>query len=933
MKQQNPPSYPIPSSVYRLQLSANFPLKKVRKILPYLRDLGVQAIYFSPYFKAYSEHGYDVTDPNALNPQLGTLEEFYLMCKEMKALGLMHIADVVPNHMGLKGGQNFWWQDVLENGPYSEFAFFFDINWSPEKRELQDRVLLPILGDSYGKTLENQEITLTFEGGRFLLHYSDFLLPVALHSYAMVLENELDQLKNSFNVNDPEWKEFYELIELYRFFPVTIQERAVKKEEGKERLLHLYKNSRRIRQHLVHQISLFNGKKRNTPSFDLLHKFLEAQFYRLSYWRVASHEINYRRFFNVNELVSIRIEEERVLENHHLWIFQLLEKGIVDGIRIDHPDGLYDPMLYFATLRKKKPVFTVVEKILEWKEKLPKDWDVDGTVGYEFINLLSGLFIMQENESAITEAYESFIGQKVDFEKILYDSKKFFTNHEMVSDVEALGLKLDRLSETSREYRDFTRHELTQALAEVIACFPVYRSYIQPSGTVSKRDKHYIRQAIQEAKKHARELEPSIFDFIENVLLLKAKIRPDEEGAYREFVLRFQQLTAPIMAKGLEDTSFYIYNRLISLNEVGGSPPKFGHSLNEFHTHNKEKKDKWPYGFLASSSHDTKRSEDVRMRLQVLSEIPEKWNLEVRKWSAYNSKFRQETFDLNTEYFIYQTLLGVWPTTPFKKGQYEIFCERVWKTVLKSIREAKQKTSWMYPNPAYEEAVKHFYFSILTNGHSHAFLYPFFSFVKMIDRYGSWNSLSQAALKIGAPGVVDIYQENERLTYKLVDPDNRSTVPFDLMKKKLKLTQKEKIDQLFASQDLSQVKLMLHKKALHFRNSHPDLFLEGEYIPLKTRGARKDNLIAFMRKYENKILIVLAGRFFTQLAAADWDVPLGLHAWGNTEIILPTDWKQTTLTDLFTEQTPSTKKRGSTSFLSAAQVFNFLPFSYLYVEV
>jgi len=931
MKPLNYNDLRIPTSVYRLQLSADFPLSKARKLLPYLKALGVEAVYCSPYYKAYSAHGYDITDPNTFNPLLGTLDDFKAFCADLKKLGLMHIADVVPNHMGIKGGQNIWWQDVLENGPYSEYAAFFDINWSPDKKELQDRVLLPILGSSYAKVLENQEIKLFYQEGKFFLRcYSEYILPIAPHSYALILANEMEKLKEIYKEGDPEWKAFQELIELYRFYPVATQERFVKKEEAREKLHTFFKRSRILRTHILQQIFLFNGKRKKTESFDLLNKLLEAQYYRLSFWRVATHEINYRRFFNVNELVSIRIEEEGVLESHHKWVFDLIRTNQIQGLRIDHPDGLYDPITYFERLRFRAKIFTITEKILERKEKLPEEWDVEGTVGYEYLNILGGVFIDQANEKALTEVYEEFIGHKLDFDEILYDSKKYFTDFEMVSDVEALGLKLDHLSETSWEYRDFTRHDLTNALAEVIACFPVYRSYIRPKGEITKRDYRYISIAIQKAKKRARFLDSSIFDFIEKVLLSKAHIRPDEKAAYREFVLRFQQLTAPIMAKGLEDTAFYIYNRLISLNEVGGSPPHFGHSLGDFHTHNREKKEKWPYGFLATSSHDTKRSEDVRMRLHVLSEMPERWGLEVRKWSLINNKHKKGNLSFNVEYYIYQTLLGVWPTFPFKQETYEAFCERIWQLILKSLREAKQWTSWLFPNLEYEEDVKSFFFAILGGGNKSRFMKEFLAFHRLIHRYGSWNSFSQTVLKLASPGVVDIYQGNELLTYKLVDPDNRAPVDFDQNKKILSKLKNANIIQLFEKNDNAKVKFLLQTKGLHFRNEHKDLFLDGEYIPLKAHGSRKDNVIAFMRKTEGKILIVIASRFFSKLAPGGWEMPLGKYTWGDTEVILPKEWKKAALTDLFTEKKILIKKRGGASTIPLALVFEFLPFAFLY---
>lgn len=851
----------VPSSVYRFQLNADFPLKKAIKYLPYLKGLGVEGIYCSPFYDAYSSHGYDVTDPNRLNPQIGTPEEFTEFCQTLKKLGLKQIIDVVPNHMGFKGGKNKWWQDVLENGPHSPYASFFDIDWNPEKRELHDRVLLPILGSQYGRALENQEIKLHYEEGKFWVQYGDYPLPIAPQTYKMIVDN-----------------------------PEQVDKKDMQK-----------------------VLNLFNGKKRFPESFTPLDRLLEAQFYRVSYWRVASHEINYRRFFNIHELVAIRIEEKQVLEAHHKWLFELIEENHVQGLRIDHPDGLYDPVGYFEELRERYPIYTVVEKILDRKEQLPENWKVEGTVGYDYLNVLNGIFIDQSQERAFDAIYEEFLGGASDFEETIYQSKKLFAFYEMVSEVEALGLSLDRLSEQSREYRDFTRHDLTKALAEVIACFPVYRTYIAPEGKVSARDSRYLTKAIEKAKKRANDLDPSIFDFLEKLLHLKIK---NQQG-FREFVLRFQQLTAPMMAKGLEDTAFYIYNRFISLNEVGGDPPHFGYSVPNFHRFNQEKLKKWPLGFLASSTHDTKRSEDVRYRLNVLSEIPEQWRLEVKKWAKATSKHRGKGPSLNTEYFIYQLLLGVWPRHPLKKDEYQALSERLWEVILKSMREAKQETSWMFPDEDYEEAVRDYFFAILTPDKNNLFLKHFLSFQKQIDYFGALNSLSATVLKLASCGVVDIYQGNELLNYCLVDPDNRHPVDFELRKKELAAIKRADPEKLFASKNFSRLKGYLHWKALHFRCEHRMLFLEGKYIPLKVRGQKKDHVIAFLRLYENEALIVLAGRFFSSLG-------LG---WVDTEVLIPKEWSHVDWTEIFTGKAIQLRPHAR---LFIGDIFKQLPVGYIY---
>jgi (1->4)-alpha-D-glucan 1-alpha-D-glucosylmutase len=912
----------IPISVYRLQLSSEMTIKKAEKILPYLKALGIEAIYCSPYFQAYSTHGYDITDPNRFNSLLGTPKEFQDFFRAVKKHGMMHICDVVPNHMGIKGGQNQWWQDVLKNGPYSIFAPFFDINWNPEKRELQDRVLLPILDQSYGEVLNSHAISLSLKDGYFSAQYADYPLPIATHTYPMILEVGIEELQRTLSKDHPDLKEYMQLIEHFRQSFAATQERANQEIEGQRRLIELLNKSASLRDHIDKILSLFNGKHTKAISFDLFDKLLEKQFYRISYWRVAGHEINYRRFFNLSELISIKMEDDPVFEAHHAFLFQLISEGHIDGIRIDHPDGLYDPIQYFQKLRQRFSLLTIAEKILERKEKLPQEWEVDGTVGYEYLNVLNGLFVKRENEKIMGQIYENYTGDSLNFEDALYKAKKYFAEYEMASDVEALGLQLDRLSENSPEYRDLTRHDLTVAFAEVIAFFPVYRSYVRMQGAVSKRDAHLIKIAIQKAKAKRTDLDISIFDFLEKLLLVKWNKRRKGEEAYRDCVLRFQQLTAPIMAKGLEDTVCYTYNRLLSLNEVGGDPQHFGYSVGDFHAQNKEKQEFWPKGFLTTSTHDSKRSEDVRMRLNVLSEIPQQWELEVKKWALVNSKYKKGAPSLNTEYYIYQTLLGVWPRNRLRSSQHSALCERVWQMILKAMREAKQETSWRTPNHDYEEATREFVFAILS---SRTFMRLFTQFLALIDRYGAWNSLSQVVLKGGSPGIYEIYQGNELLIYHLSDPDNRTPVNFNHYQKELRAVQNISLEELFTQHDLSRFKMALQTCILHHRLQHKSLFLEGNYIPLTLRGSKKDHAVAYMRQKDNSMAIIVAARFYTSLASAEWDIPIGKHIWGNTELILP-EGEYPLMTDLFTKNLIQPSQT-----LPLTKLFTLFPFCLLYV--
>lgn len=771
-----------PSSAYRLQLNEEFPLSKAMQALDYITNLGIDAIYLSPIAKSHSSHGYDIVDSNVLNPKLGSEQELEDFFAHAHALGLKIILDVVPNHMGICGG-NLWWEDVLKYGEKSKYASFFDIEWNPEKLELKGRILLPILGDSYGAVLEREQIHLDRE--KKCLTYGEYELPLTPKSYKLI-------------------------------------------------------------------------PKKVTP--EALDKLLEAQHYRLALWKVAAHEINYRRFFNIHELAAIRIEDERVLKAHHRWIFELMKSGKIDGLRIDHPDGLYDPKSYFKRLRKQKRMLTLVEKILDRKEQLPPSWDVDGSVGYEYLNQLTTLFVDAKSGKAFTKIYESFIHRKVDLDEIIYTSKRYFTDVEMVSEVEALALALDRLSENDRHHRDFTRLDLTHALADVIASFPIYRTYITPDAEITDLDKHTIKIALEHARGRNKTVDPSIFTFIEYVLL--------SSGIYREFTLRFQQLTGPLMAKGVEDTTFYRYNRFIALNEVGGDPKEFGSTPSSFHTFNMEKLKKWPCGFLASSTHDTKRSEDVRMRLVALSEMPERFEKEIRRWSLATESIPKPS--PNAEYFIYQTLIGSWP----------ISFERVWAVVLKSLREAKEETSWARPNLAYEQVTHDFVQKLLLSPH---FLEIFTPFQAEIAKLGELNSLSALTLKLGSCGIFELYQGNEAFTYRLVDPDNRAAHTFES-----KGDEKERITRI----------------GLNYRKAHPDLFLKGSYTPLDA----DENLIAFAREQE---LIVVASRFHTR--------------WSGGHVRVPKQWIGRQFIDLFSQNRIEIKAAGEYGqvYLSKEQSIGF----------
>lgn len=983
----------IPASVYRLQMTRELGFKKARTLVSYLRKLGIEAVYTSPFFQSSpgSAHGYDVTDPGRINREIGAEKDFDRFCQALESNGLGLIADVVPNHMGITGNNNPWWTDVLENGPSSLYADFFDIDWTPTKKELTDKVLLPFLGYYYGAVLEKGELKLAFEGGGFCLYYYDHCFPIDPKTYTEILELRFDEMRQASWATGGVVNEYMSIVTAFRNLPPKSsreprlrEERAREKEIAKKRLEKLCSNSGELRSFLLGTVKLFNGRVGDHASFDRLNELLDKQNYRLSYWRVASEEINYRRFFDINELAAIRIEDESVLRAHHRLLFELMGEGRIKGVRLDHPDGLYDPPEYFrriqheflfravlkevtehyvvaeesgwideaaihATIDKMfeegyetaRPFYAVAEKILDRQEKLPEDWNIHGTVGYDFLNAMNGLFVDSTADKKFAVLYENFIGHNIDFEELVYSKKKSFALVQMASEINSLGYRLDQISESNRLTRDFTRNNLTLAIREMIACFSVYRTYIlSDARSASERDEKYIRMAAEMAKKKTPLLNPQVYDFLRDVMLLRADLcgDPKELSMYKDFVMRLQQLTGPIMAKGVEDTSFYIYNRLISLNEVGGDPFHFGWEQGEFHAFNLDRNKRWPFGMITTSTHDTKRSEDVRSRINVLSEIPEEWGKIIKKWADINKGLKTVVKGTaepraNTEYLIYQTLLGIWPDTPPGKADAGEFHTRIQNYVLKAVREAKIYTNWTDPNVDYENAVKNFLGGIFKGKAKDPFWKTFNEFHEKISWCGRMNSLSALTIKIGAPGVVDTYQGAEFFDLSLVDPDNRRPVDFSSRMRKLEeiiQMRKEKGEEHIIKKCMrhggwDELKMFILWKGLNIRKKNHDLFLGGDYIPLNVRGPKAGNIIAFARKKGKKTAIFVSARFFSGLLPGRVRTWFENEIWEGTEIIIPDEIGEVVSHDAYSRKKIAAVRGEKDIFLRAADIFASLP--------
>jgi (1->4)-alpha-D-glucan 1-alpha-D-glucosylmutase len=909
----------VPTATYRLQLNHKFTFRDAASIIPYLHSLGISHCYVSPYLRARpgSMHGYDIIDHNALNPEIGTPADYDDFVEELHRHDMGQILDIVPNHMGVMGSDNTWWLDVLENGEASDYAEFFDIDWNPFKEELQGKVLIPVLGDQYGIELERGELKLVFdqERGEFSIFYHQHRFPVDPSEYPRILGHEIASPEQKLGATNEDFLELQSISTAFGHLPgrrgLTVEQRAERnreKEVQKRRLAALNAKSAEIREFLTARVAAFNGKPGDSRSFDLLHELIKAQTYRLAQWRVAADDINYRRFFDINDLAALRMENKDVFEATHRLIAALVAEGKVDGLRIDHPDGLYDPAKYLRQLRNKlaegikgesERPYIVVEKILMGKERLRPDWPVDGTTGYEFANAVNGLFIAQNSAGKMERAQRFFTGNSLDFDDLVYQCKKLILKVSLASELNVLANLLIRIALSNRHTCDFTLNSLRSALSEIIANFPVYRTYVN-GNEVSAEDRGYIEQAVSAGKRRSNAPDLSVFNFIRDVLLVKANGTEPEtyKRAVVRFAMKFQQVTAAAMAKGVEDTAFYRYNRLVSLNDVGGNPGKFGLGVPEFHHANEERMRCLPHSMLATSTHDSKRSEDVRARIDVLSEIPSLWRRKVSRWRDWNRNKKTNVEECaapsrNDEYLLYQTLVGTWPWEECNDQEWAAYRDRIEEYMLKAAREAKEHTRWVNRDSEYEHALSGFVRSVLDRGGPNPFLKDFAEFQEPIARIGALNSLSQCLLKLTCPGVPDIYQGNELLEFALVDPDNRRLVDYDRRRELLKNLCTESVpserpdfQKLSAGPTDPGVKLYVTWKTLRVRNEQRALFEGGKYIPLSVTGDKSEHVIAFAREHEGKSAIVAVPRLCATLLEDKFESVSDEEVWGNTKIEL-----------------------------------------------
>jgi (1->4)-alpha-D-glucan 1-alpha-D-glucosylmutase len=881
----------IPCATYRLQFNRDFTFQRAGEILDYLRELGVSDVYASPLFEAGPEstHGYDTCCFGKLNPNLGSAEEFERLTSALKERWLGLLLDVVPNHMSATLS-NVWWLDVLQNGRESAYAHFFDINWHPGNPALHNKVLLPVLEDHYGKVLESGKLRLTFQEGNFFISY-------------------------------------YE-----RNFPVnrgTLPAEGINNPTG-----------------LLNEL---NGMPGDARSYDKLDALIQRQRYWLAYWKVASEEINYRRFFDVAEMVALKMELPEVFRATHETIFEWLAAGKITGLRIDHPDGLWNPKEYLERLQTdgRRP-YVVVEKILSGDERLPSDWPVDGTTGYDFLNRTNGLFVNGFNALAFHEIYREFTGNGSSLDEIVHDSRRRVLERAFASELNALTYRLRELAVRTRAGRDFTFSGLRGAIEEIIANFPVYRTYIVESSIeVSEQDRKVIQSAVRSARERAGlRVDAAVFDFIERLLLLELGGELDEAGLKnaREFAMKFQQLTGPTMAKGLEDTSFYRFNRLISLNEVGGDPGKFGVTLAEFHESNAAAASHWPHSMLASATHDTKRGEDTRARINILSEMLFDWRSAAAHWARLNRDKKTNADgvsrpDANDEYLFYQTLVGAWPVDADNKEGWKTFRARIAAFMLKAAKEAKVHTSWTEPGPAYEKALQDFAERVLADTGNDAFIDDFRRFARKVAFFGRSNSLAQTLLKITLPGAPDFYQGSELWDLNLVDPDNRRPVNYAMRQKALSDLKKkfegiqgdagEFFSELQRDEGPGAMKLFLIWRALNFRATQRELFEGGNYVRLDAVGKKHEHVCAFTRVWKEKEIIVVVPRLVFGLTRGAEVPPTGSDVWKDAVLPLPRARAGDVFRNVLTQETVTTMEHNGKRALEMAKVLKIFPVALL----
>jgi len=889
----------IPEATYRIQFCPSFTFADADQIIPYLHDLGITDVYASPVLRSRkgSAHGYDMTDPCSFDPELGGKEGFERLTATVAAHTMGWLQDIVPNHMAYHH-ENSRLMDVLEKGKHSQFSGFFDILWDFPEEQLRGKLMAPFLGENLDWCLRKGEITIGLDRSGFYAVYYDHRFPLSISSYEQILSTVIGVLEKRVGLKNADVGKLKKCLHSVRTYtdecpasavsaPCTGQGPSGSESTSsivKRLLWDLYSKSRAFRSSLSEALGRFDPEQ--------MRELLGKQHYRLYHWKSALRMINYRRFFDISDLIAVCVEKKEVFDAMHALVIDSVKSGHISGLRIDHIDGLLDPKEYLIRLRKRAlETLIFVEKILEPGELLPDSWPVQGTTGYDFLNLLNGIFCRRGSERQLTSLYRELTGISASCELIRYRNKKMVAKRYLAGDVQNLISCAETLTVTCGMPLTFSRDELSEALITLLAAFPVYRTYVDPTGC-SDSDREYLKEAFAAAEK-TEQRNTRALDFLRKIFFR------EEESAIRKealpFLMRFQQLSGPLMAKGMEDTTLYTYNRFVALNEVGADPGRVGISLKDFHQINEERQSEWPHAMNASSTHDTKRGEDARARLNVLTEITGEWRRRVKRWVRINAPMKtlihgKRVPDQNDEYFLYQALLGAYPFSP---GEQARFLERLKYYTVKALRESKRNSSWTQPQLEYEKACEDFLKRILSPCGQNAFLTDFLPFQKRVSRYGIWNSLSQTLIKLTAPGIPDIYQGSELWNFSFVDPDNRQAVDYAKRMSYLReIMRREETTSVYPVADLlkrpedGSIKQFVIRRVLRVRNKEPDLFLNGRYIPIQSKGKFFDHVVSFARVRAGRWVVAVAPRFLTYLISEE-QIPVGKTVWKNTCVILP----------------------------------------------
>jgi (1->4)-alpha-D-glucan 1-alpha-D-glucosylmutase len=936
----------VPTSTYRLQFGPGFGFEDARRLVPYLASLGIGDLYSSPLFAAAtgSTHGYDVIDPTRLNAELGPPETFEAMVEELGRHGMGLLLDIVPNHMAMSS-ENSWWMDVLENGQASAYASFFDIDWRAPG--LEGKVVVPVLAAPYGETLEKGELWLALEPEGIFVRYFDHRFPVDPGSYRHLLEHRLDRLEEELGAGHAVLRKLPRLLGTIRNLPsrtlIDPESRQRRSRDGrsiKRRLKELLETHPEMRAFVERNVREWGGAPVSERRVELLDRLIGEQAYLLSYWRVAPEEIDYRRFFDIADLVALRQDDPEVFEATHALVLELVRQEKVTGLRVDHVDGLLDPVGYLRRLREGagSRCYVAAEKILAEGEDLPEEWPIAGTTGYEFANAANGLFVDPDGVASLARAAAKFTGLDSPFEEVGRAAKQKVMAELFGSEVQALAARLQRLARQDRHARDLTRSELTRALVEVTSSLDVYRTYIRDRN-VRPTDRARIVEAVHGAERRLPAEAGPALDFLRRVLLLELSRRSpgDRVRAWTGFVMRWQQFSGAVMAKGLEDTAMYAYNPLVSRNEVGGDPGRPPTAPAEFHRKNRARLRAWPHALSATSTHDTKRSEDVRSRIDVLSEMPDEWAGRVIRWNAWNHSKKREVGgrlapDPNDELLLYQTLVGVWPSS---KREEHGLTERLKEYMLKAVREAKTHTSWIDPNPDYEAAATAFVQAVAAPS-NRRFRKDLLEVVRTVALHGAVNSLSQVVLKVASPGVPDFYQGTESWSLRLVDPDNRRLPEFARLSKQLDglervggagADQGAEATELLEKWQDGRIKLLVTSRALAYRRAHRGLFDRGSYRALSASGRWNDHVVAFARQRGRQWAIAIVPRL-TMGRSGPASPPVGKSVWGSGALALPARAPERWINALTGESLLARSRRGRRVML-LAEVFASFPVALL----